>query len=382
MPDISFVLPTEIKFGLDVINRIGATVAGYGERVLLVTEAILYESKTIERIQSLFEKKGIQYLIFDEVVPNATSQAVDDGVNLARGSHTEVVVGLGGVRALSVAKGIAMVTPTASEMDDYLSGMHPTGVPLPYIAVPTTCRDPFLLQDEYLLTDARERTAKIGSTQKGITKAAIVDPKLTTSLPAKFSATTLLDALLSAVEGYISSRSNFLSDTFFSQALEILGRILPRLAEQPDDLKVRMNASMAGLLTSLGLTMSKQGIGTALSYAINGQYMVPKSWIAAIMLPHVMEFNAAACAEKLSRASGLLGEEVRDLNPVEAAGRGVEAVRRIIGSLGLPTRLRDFDLDLDDMVDVASTARAYDMMNYLPRSISTEDLYELIKTAF
>jgi alcohol dehydrogenase class IV len=139
---------------------------------------------------------------------------------------------------------------------------------------------------------------------------------------------------------------------------------------------------MIWLLSSLGLTISKTGIGTALAYAINGSFMVPKSWVSSIMIPHVMEFYAGIASEKLTAVAAYLGETVDEANPVEGAGRAVEAVRRIIGSLGLPTRLRDFDLDLDDMVDIAGIARNFDMMNYLPRSISAEDLYELIKSAY
>jgi alcohol dehydrogenase len=110
--------------------------------------------------------------------------------------------------------------------------------------------------------------------------------------------------------------------------------------------------------------------------------MVPKSWISSIMLPHVMEFYSGIASEKLKLVAGFLGEEVDEAASVEGAGRAVEAVRRIIGSSGLPTRLRDFDLNLDDMVDIAGIARNFDMMNYLPRSISTEDLYELVKSSY
>jgi len=382
MPDLSFSIPTDIRFGLDVVNRIASVVSQYGERVLLVTEAILYEGKVIDRIQGLFEKKGIQYIVFDEVVPHATSKVVDEGMNLARSARAEIVIGLGGLRTLSVAKCIAMASPGELEMDEYLSGVQPSGQPLAYISIPTTCRDPFLLIDEYLLTDGRDRSAKIGRTQRRINKAVIVDPKLTITLPPKYTATTLMDTLLVAVEGYLSSRSSFLSDTFFLRACELIGKIIDPLVSQPDDLRVRMNASMAGLLASLGLTISKSGVGTALAYAINGSFMVPKSWVSSIMLPHVMEFYSGIASEKLTAVARYLGEDVDDEAPVEGAARAVEAVRRIIGSLGLPTRLRDFDLNLDDMVDIAGIARNFDMMNYLPRSISAEDLYELVKSAY
>ncbi len=382
MPDLAFSVPTEIKFGLDVANRVAAVVSEYGERALLVTEAILYEGKVIDRVQGLLEKKGLQYIVYDEVVPNATSSVVDDGVKLARGAHADVVVGLGGVRTLSVGKLIAMVAAGQAEMDDYLSGMLPKPVSLPYVALPTTCRDPFLLTGEYLVTDSRDRSAKLGRIPAGPARAVIIDPRLAATLPPKFTATTLMDTLLAGLEGYLSSRNNFLSETFFLPALATIGKTIGPLRDAPDDLRVRMNAATAGLLVALGLTVSRQGVGAALSYAINGRFMVPKSWVASILLPHVMEFYAGVAAEKLAVVAGFLGEEVATSAPVEGAARAVEAVRRILGSLGLPTRLRDFDLNLDDMVEAASTARSFDMMNYLPRSISSEDLYELLKSAY
>ncbi len=216
MPDVLFHIPTRVVFGLDAVNRIGQLVAEYGERAFLVTEAILYEGKVINKVQDILDKKGVQNIVFDEVVPNATSKTVDDGVTLARGSHADVVIGLGGVRTLSVARCIAMTAPTAHDMDDYLSGVQPQGEALPYLEVPTTCRNPFMFVDEYLMIDGRDRTGRIGRTQKGITKTALIDPKLSLTLPAKYTATTIMDTLLGCVEGLLSSRANFLSDTYLS----------------------------------------------------------------------------------------------------------------------------------------------------------------------
>ena len=235
MPDVLFHIPTRIVFGLDAVNRIGQLVADYGERAFLVTEAILYEGKVINRIQDILDKKGVQHIVFDEVVPNATSRTVDDGVTLARGAHADVVIGLGGVRTLSIAKCIAMTAPSAHDMDDYLSGVLPQGEPLPYIEVPTTCRNPFMFVDEYLMIDGRDRTGRVGRTQKGITKAVLIDSKLSLTLPAKYTATTIMDTLLGCIEGFLSSRVNFLSDTYLARAIEILGALVKEGIQNVDD---------------------------------------------------------------------------------------------------------------------------------------------------
>jgi alcohol dehydrogenase len=382
MPDVLFHIPTRVMFGLDAVNRLGHVVAEYGERAFLVTEAILYEGKVITKVQELLDKKGISHIVFDEVVPNATSKTVDEGVALARGSHADVVIGLGGVKALSIAKCIAMTVPAQNDMDDFLSGVQPEGRALSYVEVPTTCRNPFMFVDEYLLVDARDRSGRIGRTQKGITKAVLMDPKLSLSLPAKYTATTVMDTLLGCVEGYLSNRANFLSDTYFLKAIEILGALIADGMQNTDDLRLRMNASIAGLLLGLGLTTSKLGIGSAVAFAVNARFLAPKSWVATILLPYVLEFAANMRGDRIAQVARLLGEDVSGLPAVEAPARAVETVRRIIGSLNLPTRLREFDLNLDEMIDVAGAARSFDMMNYLPRVVSTEDVYEMIKSAF
>ena len=383
MPDVLFHVPTRVIFGLDTVNRIAQTAAEFGERAFLVTEAILYEGKVISRVQELLDKKGVPHIVFDEVVPNATSKTVDEGVSLARGSHADVVIGLGGVRTLSIAKSIAMTAGgPEGDMDDYLSGVQPQHPPLPYIALPTTCRDPFLLTDEYLVSDARDRSARIGRTQKGITKAAIVDPKLSLTLPAKYTATTIIDTILAAIEGYLSNRANFLSDTCFTRAIELAAPLAREGSQNVDDLRMRSNASAAGLLTALGLSTSKLGIGSALAYAVNARFLAPKSWMSTILLPYVLEFSLNVRGDRIAQIARLLGEDISDATPVEAPQRAIEAVRRLISSLNLPSRLREFDIGLDEMIEVAGTARSFDMMNYLPRVVSTEDIYEMIKAAY
>jgi alcohol dehydrogenase len=357
-------------------------IAPFGKRVLVVTEAILYEQNTIERIQDLLDRKSIESIVYDEVVPNATSVCVDEGVRLARSAHIDVILGLGGIRALSTAKCIAMTAPLEMDMDDYLSGQSPEGSPIPYLEIPTTCRNPFMLTDKYLLVDARDRTAVMGQTQTGITKTIIVDPRLSLTLPAKYTATTMLDNLLNAIEGYLSGRSNFLSDTLFCQAIELIGKTIGESNKDLEGPRARANAARAGLLTALGLAMSSTGIGTALSYAINARLMVPKSWIAAIMIPHVLEFNSSSSVEKIAHIGRLTGVDVEDLSVVDGANKTIESFRTLISSMELPGRLRDFDLQLDDMVDVVEMAHSFEMINYLPRTVSSEDLYDIVKSAF
>jgi len=382
MADLFFHVPQQVLFGVDAINRIGSWMAPYGGRSIVVTESILYEQGAIDRIQNLLSRKDIECIVFDEVVPNATSSSVEDAVRLVKGGKVESVIGLGGVRALSTAKCVAMVGHGSQSIDDLLSGDQVAGEPLPYVEIPTTCRDPFLLSDEYLLVDSRDRTAKIRKAQESITKAVFLDPKLSTSLPAKYTATTMLDTMLHAVEGYLSARSNTLSEILFCRAIRTVKQTVLLGVKELDIVKHRTAASMAGFLTALGLTMSKPGLGSALSYAINARLMVPKSWVSSILIPHILEFNTSIATDKIAHIAELLEADVSDLPPGDAAYKAVETARELIASLELPGRLRDFELDLDDLVDSVDEVRGFDMMNYLPRAVSAEQIYDIVKAAF
>jgi len=382
MSDLLFSIPHETIFGVDIINRLGNVVSRYGERVLVVTEAILYERQTIERVIELLEKKNISYIVYDEVVPNATSSTVEEALLLARGSHAEVIIGMGGIRALSIAKCVAMSAKCKNDFDDFLSGTKPENEPLAYIEIPTTCRNPFMHTDEYLVVDARDRSGKLGKTQPDISKCILIDPKLCLSLPSKYTATTMVDTFLSAFEGIISSKNNFFSDTLFYKAIETLIQNIDLALKNPEDIKLRIQSAAAGMLTALGLSMSKQGIGSALAYALNSKLMVPKSWLATILFPSVIEFSINTSSEKIAPIARMLGEDIEGVSSIDASKKAVEALRRLIGTLQLPTRLRDFDLNLDDMVDITIAARSFDMMNYLSRMASDEELYEIIKQAY
>jgi len=382
MTDFFLDIPSKVLFGLDAINRIGSFTGKPGDRVLIVTEAILYEQETIARLQGFLEEKQIQFITFDEVVPNATSTCIDEGVKLARVSKINMIIGLGGMRTLSAAKCIAMATNGKHAVDEYLSGQKPDGEAVPYIEIPTTCRNPFMLTDEYLVTDARTRKAFIGKTQPGITKNIIIDPQLAETLPLKYFTSTLMDTLLNALEGYISLRSNFLSDSFFLKSIELICQIIHALEDRTEMLKFHIQAATAGFLAALGHTMCRPGLGAAIAYALNSRRLIPKSWTSAILMPHIIEFNYNACMEKMQTLGRLLGEELAEEQEPVAMKRLTLAVQRILAPLQLPARFGEFDMKIDDMIEIAENAYSFDYIQHLPRGMSIDDIYNFIKAAF
>jgi len=213
-------------------------------------------------------------------------------------------------------------------------------------------------------------------------EAVLVDPGLSNTLSAKLAASCVIDALLGAVEAYVSSKSTFLSDIFLEKAAISLASALNSLISRPDDPAARAEAWKGSFLAALGQGISAPGLGTAVAFAINARWPVPKAALSAILLPYSMEVASKSRLEKLAALAPLFGEDTAESNHQEAAAKAVEWLRTRLGLLKIPSRLKDFDLALDRLVECARDARELDFINYLPRAASVDDVFDFIKTAF
>lgn len=388
MKDIlDFNIPAYLKFGIDVVNRIGNVVSeidigNKNYRPIIITEPVLYESGIIKRIKNILSNSGFEPLVYDEVVLNAASDVVDDGAKRARIAHSNIVIGLGGVRTLSIAKAIAMLINNEGEISDYIDGKIPKNPCVPYIEIPSTPRNPFMFRDEFWITDARNRKSSIIKVKKNSTYFILFDPSITTTLTRRLTATTSIDAFANSFEGYICKEANYLSDLLFIKSMELFGNNIFNAANNPNDIMARSNLSLAGLLSSLGLSMTHTGVTAALSYVLSAKYKIHKSLSTGIILPHVMDYNITAAPAKYVKIAEALGENISNLSIVESAIKAIEKVRKIIIELQLPTRLEEFDITKDDLITIANEARNFEMFNFLPRSCDVEELYQILQVAY
>lgn len=382
MPDTLFKLDPEVIIGRDTINRAGALAGGRGGKALIVVEQGLNENHHIERITKIFEDAGIQTILLDGIPIQATADMAENAASLARGARCSVIVGFGGLRTQYIAKLIAILAASPLGVFDLLEGSREEKAFLPYIAVPTAAGgDPFLFTDYFPAIDPRDRLVKLIKCPRSLCTAVIIDPGLCESLSDKYASTAAFNGLCVSLEAYCSNKSSFLSDAFLEQAISRYSRILFSYTDnQPFDF---LSASVnAGFLLSLGVSVSAPGIGTALSYTLNGRFPVAESWCSTVLLPHIMEKLVASRPERMARAAFLMGETAADLSKAEAANKSVELVRRYMGQLAVPARLNDFNLSLDRLVPAAEAARSLDFVASSPWTVSAEDAYDLLKQAF
>ncbi|MFP4010763.1 MAG: iron-containing alcohol dehydrogenase [Spirochaetaceae bacterium] len=381
MNEFVFDLPASVIFGPDAVNRVAQAAADYGTRALLVTEAVQREQGTVARVADLCARREVNLIVHADLPMRSTSAAVHELVTLARASRTQVVIGLGGMRVLAAARAAAVAVPSGNSLYRMLDGEAPQEPPLPFVQIPTSFRDHFTFNSRFVITEADSRRPRAITTPRAVARTVLYDPKLGMSLSTKYAASTMMDILLAAVEGYLSTRSAFLSDTLFLRAVDTIKEAVDDVLRSGDSPASRQRATEAGLLTAVGLSVSSQGAGGALTYAMNSRFGVPKSWLATALLPHVLDYHAGVRPEKVAKIARALGEDVPGISNQDDAGQASTVTRRLIGKLSLPARLQDFGLTLDDMVESAEIAAGLEMVSYAPVALSRQDLYDLLKQA-
>ena len=381
MADTVFKLQPEIIIGRDTLNRAGSLSRSRGSKVFIAAEQGLYDNNQIDRLIKIFDEAGLQSIVFDEIPAHAQADVAETAASLARGARCDLVAGFGGLKTQYIAKLVSILAVSSLGLYDLLDGGRETAAFLPYIAIPATACDPFLFTDYFTAVDPRDRLVKLIKCSSSLCAAAILDPGLSESLSGKHASTVAFDGLCLSLEAYCSAKASFLSDAFLEQAISRYARMLHSYTDnQPFDF---LNASVnAGFLASLGVSVSAGGIGTALAYAVNGKFPVAKSWCLTVLSPYIMEKLVAARPEKMARAAFLMGESVDKVSKSEAANMAVDTVRRCMGKLAVPARLKDFDLSLDRLIPVAAAARNLEFVAASPWTVSSEDAYDLLKQAF
>jgi len=381
MADTILRLDPEIIIGLDTINRAGSLFMERGHKILLATEQGLYENNLIDRLVKVLDDAGLETILFDEIPAQATAEAAENAASLARGARCDLVIGFGSLNTQYIARLAAILAASPLRLFDLLDGQREEREFLPFAAIPSTGSDPFLLSDSLIAVDPRDRFIKLVKCPRCLCQAVILDPGLSELIGGKFGPTAAFDGLCTAMEAYCSTKSSFFSDALLEQAISLYAKMMNSYT---DNLSTDYpGASVhAGLLMSIGASVSAPGIGTALAYALNGKFPVAKSWCATVLLPYVMEKLVSSRPEKMAKAVSLMGEATESVSTSDAANMAVDMIRSRMGQLKVPARLKDFNLSLDRLVPTAEAARDMEFVASSPWTVTSENAYDLLKQAF
>ncbi|MCL1818901.1 MAG: iron-containing alcohol dehydrogenase [Spirochaetaceae bacterium] len=372
MAELSFCFPGKILFGSDVMNLVGSLTASFGNRAMLIADDALHEGRHIEKVQDILRKRSIDCILRDDVA-SSSRRGIQDITELAKASRTQVFLGLGGASVLNLARKTACLASGQKSRE----GLP---LPLPYIEIPSVFRNPYMICAAYVDTDPYSHRPVLARSAEGLPQTVVMDPGITAGLSPKFMGTLMLDTLLLAMEGYISASDNFFADAQYLTAIGLLGEGINEAVRGVKDLRPRVKACQAGVLCAFGTVTAGIRAGSILSLSLHSIFGVPASFAAAILLPHILDILAETRTERMAMAAKALGEDTFGMETGAAARRVPEWVRRVIAQMGLPGRLRDLDLKLNELIDAAEAASEFDPTIRLPLTI--DGLYDILKSAY
>lgn len=383
MADFNFALSSDIVLGSYSLARVGEHIASFSTKLMLIADPSLKESGKIKRVEKALEEQGLDVFIFDDMLQNPSSDVIERTIKLARGAKVNGIIGFGDMNVCSVARATASLFNDDTTIYDYFDGQKPRSMPLPLCQIPTSCRDPFLFSSVSPVMDARNRNTKLIKVQENLGRLVVFDPTVYSNMQQSVLTSTVFAGLSSAFEAYISTKSNFFSQTVLKRAIELFLLTLNKQREKLIGTSVEQILAEASCLTALGLSASAPGLATAISLATASRYDISSSLVASILFPYLLSDAIKSNLDKVVDVAHMLDTELVDESDLLAkAEAGVIEVRRLLSVANLPMRLKDLELTIESLVPVAQDASNLSFISYLPRPLSSSGIFELIKEAY
>jgi len=379
-----FVLNETSYFGRGSREEIANEIKTRGfKKVLLVTDESLLKCGVAEKVSSVLEKAQIEYTVYSDIKPNPTVKNVQDGVVVCKETNADVIVAVGGGSVIDTAKGISIVMTNPDRADIVsLNGLSNTinkGMPL--IALPTTHGTAAEVTINYVITDEERQIKMVCVDPHDIPVLAIVDSELMETLPKSIAASTGMDALTHAVEGYITKGHNTMADMFHMKAIQLIFENLP-VAVNDKDVKAIENMALAQYIAGMGFSNVGLGIVHSMAHQLGAVYDTPHGLANTILLPTVMRFNGAVCADRFKEIlCGLGVSNAKALSNEEAIEVFVGKIVELSKSVGITETVKDTGCKEEDLEMLAEKAMEDPCMPGNPREVTKEDFIKLYKEA-
>ena len=379
--------PTKIIFGNNAISRLIEEIKILkGNRVLIVTDKQLVRLGLLDQINSKLRKENIDFYVFDEVIPNPPISQVENAIKFSKDKDIDLIIGFGGGSSLDTAKIVAIMSKNEGKIIDYIGLDKINKFGLPKILIPTTSGSGSEVSHSAVLTDERDGNKKVIYGFPLFAEVALIDPILTLNLPPKITSETGMDALTHAIEGFVSWKSNMISDYFAAQSISLIAKYLrPAYARGEKSIESRYNMSLASTLAVMALVISAGGGAVhGLSYPVGAKSHRSHGESIAILLPYVMNFNLIGNVHKFAIISKLMGYDNDNLNEIEMAKNSIKAVKELSKDIHLPQRMRDINIQKDEIISL--TEIAFKNFKYHfdrnPRRINPESAKKIYENAW
>ena len=365
--------------GSGAIQEIATEAKAHGfKKALVCSDPDLIKFGVTAKVTDILDKNGVEYELYSEIKPNPTIDNVKHGVETFKKSGADYLIAIGGGSSMDTSKAIGIIIANP-EFEDVrsLEGVAPTKKPcVPIIAVPTTAGTAAEVTINYVITDVERKRKFVCVDPHDMPIIAIVDPDMMSSMPKGLTASTGMDALTHAIEGYTTKAAWEMTDMFHLKAIEIIARSLRSAVA--NEKEGREGMALGEYIAGMGFSNVGLGIAHSMAHTLGAVYDTPHGVACAMMLPIVMEYNADCTGEKyreIARAMGVKG--VDDMSVEEYRKAAIDAVAQLSVDVGIPTKLEA--IKEDDLDFLAESAHADACAPGNPKDASVEDLKALFR---
>ena len=350
------------------------------KKAFICSDPDLIKFHVTKKVTDLLDKEGLPYEIYSEIKANPTIENVQGGVAAFKNSGADYIIAIGGGSSMDTSKaiGIIIANPAFEDVRS-LEGLSATTKPsVPIFAIPTTAGTAAEVTINYVITDVEKKRKFVCVDPHDIPVVAFVDPDMMSSMPKGLTASTGMDALTHAIEGYTTKGANTITDMFNLKAIELIAQSLRGAVENTPE--GREGMALGQYLTGMGFSNCGLGIVHSMAHGLGALYDTPHGVANAIILPTVMEYNKDAVGEKLRDVAKAMGvANTEKMSKEEYQKAAIDAVKKLAEDVGIPKDLKNIVKPED--VDFLSQSAMDDACRPgNPRDPKLEDIQELFKS--
>ena len=373
-----FVLNAVSYHGNGAIKEIPGIVSAKGfKKAFIASDPDLVKFGVTKKVTDLLDEAGMAYEVYSDIKPNPTIENVKSGVAAYKASGADYMITIGGGSSMDTGKAIGIIINNP-EFEDVrsLEGVAPTKNRTVFtIAVPTTAGTAAEATINYVITDVERKRKFVCVDTNDIPDVAVVDPDMMATMPKGLTASTGMDALTHAIEGYTTKAAWELADCLNLEAIRLIAKSLRGAVNNDKD--GREGMALGQFVTGMAFSNVGLGIAHSMAHTLGAVYDTPHGVACAMMLPIVMEYNAETTGDKFKYIAEAMGVDTTGMDQQAYRKAAVDAVRQLSVDVGIPTKLSA--LKEEDLDFLAQSAYADACRPANPKETNVEDLKELFR---
>jgi len=380
---VTFHTAEEIVFGRGCAETVGERARRLGANcALVVTDAGVARAGLADQVCAWLAKADLSVEVLVGAQPEPTTQTVAALLESAKATQADLLVGVGGGSTLDCTKAVAMLLVNGGRVEDYLGTDLVPRRGLPTILLPTTAGTGSEVTPNAVFAVPEKHTKQVIVSRLILPSVAMVDPVLTYTAPPSVTAASGVDALCHAIEAYTGLTPNPLGDPYALAAMRLIAQHLRAAVYDGHNAEAREGMALGSLYAGLALANAPMNAVHALAYPLQGWHHIAHGLANALLLPHVVAFNASASVERFARVAEALGQPIGHLSMRQAAASAAEACRTLNEDIGIPKGLREVGISAEEIPLLVEGALQIErLLRYNPRPLRAEDIAAIYERA-